>query len=1099
MTFSAFVRRLSRVSQKAASSSRRRRKRARPTLEVLEHRLVPSTVEVKNLADGGDGSLSLRDYIRQVDQGSQIDTIQLDAGTYMLDRVNGNGDLGDASAGDLTITNTQHTLLIQGTVVNGQIVTVIDAGRLNDRLFEVAPGVKVEFKDVILGGGHAHDDGMVGSLPGQTDSLGGAILSLGGFVALDNVQIVDCQARGGNGADGSPGFAGANGHDAYGGAICAKGGDLTLNNVLIVDNSAVGGKGGQGGNSVFPSIDPGAGGAGGRAAGGGIYTQGVVLKIANTHVWLNSADGGNGGVGGLGLNLLPMFKQVNGGAGGDGGYALGGGLDAEGSVSIHDSDFQANHANGGNGNIGGEGRSGGDGGHGGIALGGGISLALSPLFETDFSHVTLSSNKAFGGAGGDAAGGTARGGNGGEGGFADGGALFAIGERSTGSPSVVQFMDGTVADNLAMGGKGGGGSLNAHGDINGGYGGDGGHGGGASGGGFATAMIDLTVANTPFDGNIAEGGAGGGGGDGFFSAHGPGGYGGDGGNGGSAKGGALAMAASSMLHLSQSTFGHDHARGGDGGVGGNGGSIFDKPAGKGGWGGFGGDASGGVLDFTGNSPDGQVFVNVDHCFIGIASSANGGAGGTGGLGGNRTKSDLNAGSGGHGGNGGAARGGGFHLDNTTCLITNTTFEDLSAVAGHAGDGGEGGTGKKLGGLGGDGGDGQQAEGGALFLENGSYEIKYSTIDTNLVQGGHAGAGGARGLNQQHKRIGPPWSGRAGATGPAMGGGIACEASVCTLGNSTVYGNLVLFPKVLDVKKATAGQGGGIYAAGGNNLNLLDVTIAKNGVLDIPPGGNELPGEGGGVYLTSDVVLKANNTLIATNQASQGPDVYGSFDSADHNLVGIVDQYTSFQNPGVNFTGTPNSPLDPLLLPLANNGGPTKTCALGQGSPALGNGNPKAIDGTVDQRGMPRVVNKLVDIGAFQTQTSTPPPPPPTTGPAGGQRVLDSFSEILTDVLAHDQDLQRFSEQLFPSMDQDRRHEPQSDSFHAEIAARDLLFVTEKFDMAMDVPSSRWRHATARQAKQQSHLPSQGAHHASPGEGLDSWFDAVWKDFTLASS
>ena len=60
--------------------------------------------------------------------------------------------------------------------------------------------------------------------------------------------------------------------------------------------------------------------------------------------------------------------------------------------------------------------------------------------------------------------------------------------------------------------------------------------------------------------------------------------------------------------------------------------------------------------------------------------------------------------------------------------------------------------------------------------------------------------------------------------------------------------------------------------------------------------------------------------------------------------------------------------DPLLLPLANNGGPTQTHAFRDGSPAFGNGsNPSGF--TNDQRGngFARTVNGVTDIGAFQQQ------------------------------------------------------------------------------------------------------------------------------------
>jgi hypothetical protein len=62
--------------------------------------------------------------------------------------------------------------------------------------------------------------------------------------------------------------------------------------------------------------------------------------------------------------------------------------------------------------------------------------------------------------------------------------------------------------------------------------------------------------------------------------------------------------------------------------------------------------------------------------------------------------------------------------------------------------------------------------------------------------------------------------------------------------------------------------------------------------------------------------------------------------------------------------------DPLLLPLADNGGPTRTHALLPGSPAIDAGS-NSTGSTTDQRGAPfvRVVGAAPDIGAFE---STPP-------------------------------------------------------------------------------------------------------------------------------
>src|SRR5204863_5541541 len=83
------------------------------------------------------------------------------------------------------------------------------------------------------------------------------------------------------------------------------------------------------------------------------------------------------------------------------------------------------------------------------------------------------------------------------------------------------------------------------------------------------------------------------------------------------------------------------------------------------------------------------------------------------------------------------------------------------------------------------------------------------------------------------------------------------------------------------------------------------------------------------------------------------------------------------------TGSVASPLNPLLESLRNNGGPTvgapgtsftlQTEALLPGSPAIGTG---ILSGalTTDARGLPSIVNGLINVGAVErvdkTDTST---------------------------------------------------------------------------------------------------------------------------------
>jgi len=59
--------------------------------------------------------------------------------------------------------------------------------------------------------------------------------------------------------------------------------------------------------------------------------------------------------------------------------------------------------------------------------------------------------------------------------------------------------------------------------------------------------------------------------------------------------------------------------------------------------------------------------------------------------------------------------------------------------------------------------------------------------------------------------------------------------------------------------------------------------------------------------------------------------------------------------------------DPLLGPLADNGGPNKTMALQPGSPAIDAGN-NATCPTTDQRGINRPQGSDCDIGAFELVT-----------------------------------------------------------------------------------------------------------------------------------
>jgi predicted outer membrane repeat protein len=206
-----------------------------------------------------------------------------------------------------------------------------------------------------------------------------------------------------------------------------------------------------------------------------------------------------------------------------------------------------------------------------------------------------------------------------------------------------------------------------------------------------------------------------------------------------------------------------------------------------------------------------------------------------------------------------------------------------------------------------------------------------------------------------------------------GGGISNYAQL-TISGSTISGNThgsglrTVFGRTEIVNSTFSGnsavQGGGIFVNPGAFAELTSVTITGNtatgtGALDYGGGGLSVLS----TYGNGRAVL--HNTLVAGNfSAKLGPDAYGSVLSLGYNLVGAADDSQGWE--GHDVTGTSSSPIDPMLGPLQDNGGPTPTHALHVGSPAINRGDPALAD-SLDQRGSVRFHTGApppVDIGAF---------------------------------------------------------------------------------------------------------------------------------------
>jgi hypothetical protein len=171
-------------------------------------------------------------------------------------------------------------------------------------------------------------------------------------------------------------------------------------------------------------------------------------------------------------------------------------------------------------------------------------------------------------------------------------------------------------------------------------------------------------------------------------------------------------------------------------------------------------------------------------------------------------------------------------------------------------------------------------------------------------------------------------------------------------NSTISGN------------QSFSSGGGITNSYYSIATLINSTITKN----IANKGGDGNGNGGGIANNSIMVIK--NTIIAGNidESLSGtihPDVSGTFTSEGYNLIGDGTGSTGFTAIG-DLVGTSTNPIDPLLSPLQDNGGPTLTHALLPGSPAINAGDPNFIDLLFDQRGFERILRGRIDIGAFES-------------------------------------------------------------------------------------------------------------------------------------
>ncbi len=210
-----------------------------------------------------------------------------------------------------------------------------------------------------------------------------------------------------------------------------------------------------------------------------------------------------------------------------------------------------------------------------------------------------------------------------------------------------------------------------------------------------------------------------------------------------------------------------------------------------------------------------------------------------------------------------------------------------------------------------------------------------------------------------------------------GGGIKCERGALALINSTISGN-----ESQDADPfRSVGRGGGVHVACDCTAVFTNSTISGNKSVDCAGGiyikgalrlvnctisNNRTVGEGGGIYVRGH--LDFVNTIIAGNSSKGG-----------NCVVGGPGGYKGKGDIGVNVNNLvggggcdPAYSDDPMLGPLADNGGDTLTHALLPGSPAIDAIPVVSCTLPTDQRGGLRPIVQTspdtpCDIGAFEVQ------------------------------------------------------------------------------------------------------------------------------------
>ncbi|MBK9216908.1 MAG: hypothetical protein IPM59_15170 [Chloracidobacterium sp.] len=186
-----------------------------------------------------------------------------------------------------------------------------------------------------------------------------------------------------------------------------------------------------------------------------------------------------------------------------------------------------------------------------------------------------------------------------------------------------------------------------------------------------------------------------------------------------------------------------------------------------------------------------------------------------------------------------------------------------------------------------------------------------------------------------------------------------------------------------------GQGGGIFVGSGMGVTIMSAAVTNNsaqiggGLANLGTiamanntiSGNHATAGASGIKNHTGGTVYPINTIFGRDTGQSVPLVEGEFDSMGDNLVTNTSGSGGWTSSDIT---SPNNSLDPMLAPLANNGGQLDSIALMPGSPAIEAGHPCVTTGGsgcgsmgyyfdlyYDQRGAKRGAGLNVDIGSYE--------------------------------------------------------------------------------------------------------------------------------------